>query len=165
MLWGIVYTFDFIMFEPSTNTFMFNPIEVNMIGDYNIMVTLVDQHDGKYSEKFTLRVHRPPMFAVEMKKFFTMKLGSIFELDLPLYETDGIETSHSALPGFVSFDKFLYTIKATLITQIGTFPVNGTLQNKWGFLDFGFMLEVTNDPPTLTTNPEDFLILQDTIFT
>ena len=165
MLWGIVYTFDFIMFEPSTNTFMFNPMEVNMIGDYNIMVTLVDQHDGKYSEKFTLRVHRPPMFAVEMKKFFTMKLGSIFELDLPLFETDGIETSHSAIPGFVSFEKFLYTIKPTLITHIGTFPVNGTLQNKWGLLDFGFRLEVTNDPPTLTTNPEDFLILQDTIFT
>ena len=165
VLWGIIYAFDFIMFEQSTNTFMFNPMEANMIGDYNIMMTLVDQHDGKYYEKFTLRVHRPPMFAVQLKKLFTMKVGSVFELDLPLFETDDIDTSHSALPGFVSFDKFLYTIKPTLITHIGFFPVNGTLRNKWGFIDFGFILEVTNDPPTLAKNPDDFLILQDTIFT
>jgi hypothetical protein len=29
---------------------MFNPIEVNMIGEYNIMITLADYHGGTYSE-------------------------------------------------------------------------------------------------------------------
>ena len=78
MRWGIVTNFNFIKFEPTTATFMFNPMEVNMIGDYNIMVTLTDYHDGTYSEEFTLRVHRPPMFATQMKKYFTMKVGSMF---------------------------------------------------------------------------------------
>jgi hypothetical protein len=77
-----------------------------MIGDYNIMVTLSDYHDGTYSEEFTLRVHRPPMFAVQMKNFFTMKVGSTLEIDLPLYETDGILISHISLPGFCTTDKF-----------------------------------------------------------
>ena len=76
--WGIVTNFNFIKFEPTTATFIFNPMEVNMIGDYNIMVTLTDYHDGTYSEEFTLRVHRPPMFATQMKKYFTMKVGSMF---------------------------------------------------------------------------------------
>jgi hypothetical protein len=76
--WGIVTIYDFIKFEPTTATFMFNPMEVNMIGEYNIMVTVTDYHKGTYSEEFTLRVHRPPMFAVQMKKFFAMKVGSIF---------------------------------------------------------------------------------------
>jgi hypothetical protein len=42
--WGIVTNFDFIKFEPSTNTFTFNPMEVEMIGEYNIMITLTDHH-------------------------------------------------------------------------------------------------------------------------
>jgi hypothetical protein len=37
-----------------------------MVGDYSIMVTLTDKQGGDYSEEFTLRVHRPPMFAVQM---------------------------------------------------------------------------------------------------
>jgi hypothetical protein len=76
--WGIVTNFNFIRFEPTTTTFMFNPMEVNMIGEYKIMVTLTDYHKGTYSEEFTLRVHRPPMFATQMKKYFTMKVGSMF---------------------------------------------------------------------------------------
>jgi hypothetical protein len=152
--WGIVTIFDFIKFEPTTNTFAFNPMEVNMIGEYNIMVTLTDHHEGTYSEKFTLRVHRPPMFAVLMKKFYTMKVGSLFELELPLYETDGIETSHSSLPaGFVKFEKFSYTFMPTTITHLGIFLIKGRLQNKWGFLDFDFRIEVKNDPPNLAMNP------------
>ena len=78
MRWGIVTNFNFIRFEPTTTTFMFNPMEVNMIGEYKIMVTLTDYHKGTYSEEFTLRVHRPPMFATQMKKYFTMKVGSMF---------------------------------------------------------------------------------------
>ena len=78
MRWGIISFFDFIKFESTTNTFMFNPRELDMVGEYNIMVTLIDYHKGNYSEDFTLRVHRPPMFTVPMKKLYSMKLGSEF---------------------------------------------------------------------------------------
>jgi hypothetical protein len=125
--WGIVTIFEFIKFEPTTNTFTFNPMEVNMIGEYNIMVTLTDYHKGTFSEDFTLRVHRPPMFSVKMKQFYTMKVGSVLELELPLFETDGIDSSHSPLPDFVIFDKFLYTIKPTIITHLGIFTIKGRL--------------------------------------
>jgi hypothetical protein len=129
VLWGIIYIFDFIKFEQKTNTFTFNPMEVNMIGEYSIMVTLVDYQGETFSERFTLRVRRPPMFSVKMKKFFTMKVGSVFELELPLVETDDIETSHSLLPSFVFYEKFKYTFKPTLITQLGIFTIKGTLLN------------------------------------
>jgi hypothetical protein len=102
-------------------------MDVEMIGEYNIMVTLTDHHDGTYNEKFTLTVHRPPMFSVQMQKFFTMKVGSVFELELPLFETDGIEALHSSLPGFITFDNFLYTIKPTIIAHLGIFPIKVTL--------------------------------------
>jgi hypothetical protein len=46
------------------------------------------------------------MFAVEMKKFFSIKVGSLYEFELPLFETDGIDLSHSSLPGFAVIDKF-----------------------------------------------------------
>ena len=58
------------------------------------MVTLTDHHKGNYSEKFTLTVHRPPMLKVQIKKFYTMKVGSELELELPLFETVGIDLSH-----------------------------------------------------------------------
>ena len=44
LTWGIVTKFDFIKFEPLTYTFMFNPMEVDMVGEYIIMVTLTDYH-------------------------------------------------------------------------------------------------------------------------
>jgi hypothetical protein len=131
-----------------------------MIGEYDIMVTLTDHHEGTYSEKFTLRVHRPPMFAVQMKKFFTMKIGTLFNLELPLYETVGIDASHSSLPAsFVKFDKFSYTFKPTKIAHLGKFLLKGRLQNKWGTLDFNFRIEVTNEPPSLGMNPKDIVVL------
>jgi hypothetical protein len=57
-----------------------------------------------------------------------MKVGSIFSLDLPLYETDGIDTFHSSLPGsFVEFDKFQYTFKPAKIAHLGVFLIKGKL--------------------------------------
>jgi hypothetical protein len=44
LTWGIVTKFDFIKFEPLTYTFMFNPMNVDMVGEYIIMVTLTDYH-------------------------------------------------------------------------------------------------------------------------
>jgi hypothetical protein len=140
-------------------------MEVNMIGEYKIIVTLTDYHKGNYSEEFTLKVNRPPMFSVKMKRFYSMQIGSVFELELPLYETNGIDISNSPLPDFVFFDKFLYTFKPTLITQLGIFTIKGRLENIWGSLDFDFKIEVMNKAPTLTMIPKDFTILQDTIFT
>jgi hypothetical protein len=159
--WGIVTPYDFIKFDQTTNSFTFNPIDVSMIGYYNIMVTLTDLHMGTYSEEFTLTVHRPPILSAKMKKNYLVKVGSVVELDLSLYSTDGIDTSHASLPGFVTFDKFLYTIKPTILSHLGIFPIKGRLQNKWGFLDFDFRIEVTNDPPILAVNPKDLVILQD----
>jgi hypothetical protein len=89
----------------------------------------------------------------------------LFELELPLYETEGIETSHSSLPGFVKFDKFAYTFMPTTMTHLGIFFIKGRLQNKWGSLDFDFRIEVKNDPPSLAMNPKDIVVLQDTPFT
>jgi hypothetical protein len=63
------------------------------------------------------------MFKVKMKKFYSMKLGSVFELELPLYETDGIDLSHSSLPGFAMIDKFLYNFKPTTLPHLGIFLV------------------------------------------
>jgi hypothetical protein len=40
LTWG--FKFDFITFEPLINTFMFNPMEEDMVGEYIIMVTLTD---------------------------------------------------------------------------------------------------------------------------
>ena len=135
-----------------------------MIGEYNIMVTLTDHHLGTYSEEFTLRVHRPPMFAVELKKFFSMKVGSLFEFELPLYETEDIELTHSSLPGFAFIDLFKYTFKPTAIPHLGLFLIKGKLQNYWGSLAFDFRIEVTNEPPSLAMSPKNLGILQDTIF-
>jgi hypothetical protein len=127
--WGIVTIFDFIKFDPTTNTFTFNPKEVEMIGEYNIMVTLTDHHMGTYSEEFTLRVHRPPMLTVQLKKLFSMKVGSLLEFELPLYETDGIDLSHTSLPGFAIIDQFKYTFKPTTLPHLGIFQIRGKLQN------------------------------------
>ena len=128
-MWGIVPVYDFIKFEPTTNTFTFNPMQVEMIGEYNIMVTLTDYHKGTYSEEFTLTVHRPPMLKVQMKKFYTMKVGSELELELPLFETDGIYLSHMSLPGFAMTENFKYTFKPTTIPHLGIFLIKGRLQN------------------------------------
>jgi hypothetical protein len=46
------------------------------------------------------------MFAVKMKNFFSMKVGSVLELEMPLYETEGIDVSHTSLPGFATTHKF-----------------------------------------------------------
>jgi hypothetical protein len=46
------------------------------------------------------------MFSVEMKKFYSMKVGSVFELELPLYETEDVVISLSSLPIFAKIDKF-----------------------------------------------------------
>jgi hypothetical protein len=46
------------------------------------------------------------MFAVQMKKFYSMKVGSVFELELPLYETEEIVISLSSLPVYAKIDKF-----------------------------------------------------------
>jgi len=104
--WDMIPKMDFIKYEPATNTFMFNPMEVKMVGEFTIIVTLTDYQKGIYSEKFTLRVHRPPMFTTQMKKLYSMKVGSELILDLPLYETDEIGISHSSLPGFAIHDTF-----------------------------------------------------------
>jgi len=127
--WGIVTVFDFIKFEPTTNTFMFNPMELDMIGEFNIMVTLIDHHKGNYSEDFILRVHRPPMFTVPLKKLYSMKIESVFELDLSLFETDGIDLSHSTLPDFAMIDKFKYTFRPTSLPHLGIYLFKGMLQN------------------------------------
>jgi hypothetical protein len=44
------------------------------------MVILTVFHRRTFSENFTLTVHRPPMFSVQMKKIYTLKIGSVFEL-------------------------------------------------------------------------------------
>jgi hypothetical protein len=49
---------------------------------------------------------KPPMFVVQMKKYYSMKLGSHLELELPLYETEGVKLSHISLPSFATIDKF-----------------------------------------------------------
>jgi hypothetical protein len=106
---AIAPSMDFVKFDPTTNTFMFNPKDVKMIGEYDIMVTLTDYQKGIYTEKFTLSVHRPPMFTAQMKKLYSMKVGSVLILELPLFETNGIDISQSSLPGFAMFDNFKYT--------------------------------------------------------
>ena len=40
LTWG--FKFDFIIFEKETNTFIFNPMELDMVGEYIIMITLTD---------------------------------------------------------------------------------------------------------------------------
>jgi hypothetical protein len=50
-----------------------------------------------------------------------MKVGSLFEFELPLYETDGIDLSHSSLPGFAIIDQFKYTFKPTTLPHLGIF--------------------------------------------
>ena len=94
-----------------------------------------------------------------------MKVGSVLELELPLYETEGIDVSHTSLPGFATTDKFQYSFQPTVIAHLGTFLIKGKLQNKWGSLDFDFKVEVTNEPPTLEMKPKDTSILQDTTLT
>jgi hypothetical protein len=106
------------------------------------------------------------MFKVKMKRSFSMKVGSVFEFELPLYETEGIEISLSSLPSFAKIDdKFLFTFKPTTLPHLGVFLNIGRLQNRWGSLDFDFSIEVTNDPPKLTMKPKDLVILQDYEFT
>ena len=100
-----------------------------------------------------------------MKKVFPMKVGSVFELELPLIETDGIEISHKSLPGFAIIDKLMYSFQPTIIADLGVFLIKGKLENKWGSLDFDFKVEVTNEPPTLEMSPKDTSILQDTTLT
>lgn len=94
-----------------------------------------------------------------------MKVGSVFELELPLYETEEVDLSHSSLPGFAMVDDFKYTFKPTTIAHLGIFLIKGRLQNHWGSLAYDIRIEVTNDPPSLTTSPKSLKILQDTIFT
>jgi hypothetical protein len=80
------------------------------------------------------------MFKVKMKRSFSMKVGSVFEFELPLYETEGIEISLSSLPSFAKTDKFLFTFKPTSLPDLGIFLVKGRLQNIWGSLDFAFSI-------------------------
>jgi hypothetical protein len=49
------------------------------------------------------------MFTAQMKKLYSMKVGSVLILELPLFETNGIDISQSSLPGFAMFDNFKYT--------------------------------------------------------
>jgi hypothetical protein len=94
-----------------------------------------------------------------------MKVGSVFELELPLYETHNIDISHSSIPRFAIIDKSYYTFNPTSIPDLGISLIKGRVENNWGSLDFDFRIEVKNDPPTLAMDPKDFVILQKTIFT
>jgi hypothetical protein len=58
-----------------------------------------------------------------------MKVGSVFELDLPLYQTDGIDISLSSLPFFAIIDKFSITFKPNILPHLGIFIIKGKLQN------------------------------------
>ncbi len=40
---------DFIKFDEGSNTFSFNPIHKKHIGPFSIMVTLIDENNGKTS--------------------------------------------------------------------------------------------------------------------
>ena len=100
-----------------------------MIGEYSITVTLIDYHEASYSENFTLRIHSPPLFNVELKKYFKIRIGSVYVLELPMREKDGIECSHSSLPNFAFYENFLYQFKPITIKHLGLFTVKGKLQN------------------------------------
>jgi hypothetical protein len=75
-----------------------------------------------------------------MTNIFAMKVLSVFELELPLYETEGIYISVSSMPGFAKTDKFLFTFKPTSLPDLGIFLVKGRLENQWGSLNFDFSI-------------------------
>jgi hypothetical protein len=71
----------------------------------------------------------PPVFAIQMKNQYSVKLGSKLEFGLPLYETEGVIVSHSSLPSFATIEKFYYSFKPTTISHLGIFLIKGKLQN------------------------------------
>jgi hypothetical protein len=66
---------------------------------------------------------RPPIFAIQMKNYYSVKLGSLLELGLPLYEKEGVKISHNSLPSFAKIDTFYYTFMPTTIAHLGIFLI------------------------------------------
>jgi hypothetical protein len=75
-----------------------------------------------------------------MTNIFSMKVLSVFELQLPLYETEEIYISLSSLPTFAKSDRFWFKFMPTSLSDLGIFQVKGRLQNYWGTLDFVFSI-------------------------
>jgi hypothetical protein len=97
-----------------------------------VSVFAKDDTGFEYYQNYTLvgkpkPLPKPPMFSVQMKKYYSMKLGSHLELSLPLKETEGVKISHSSLPNFATIDKFYYSFMPTTFAHLGIFLIKGRL--------------------------------------
>ena len=131
-----VYKFGYIepfaSIDPSTGEITLS--ENAPLATTEVSVFAKDSTGFEYYQNYTLvgkpkPQPKPPMFTVKMKNYYSMKIGSNFELGLPLLVNEGIEISHNSIPSFATIDKFYYTFIPTTIAHIGIFLIKGSLKN------------------------------------